>query len=61
MVLAVMVAFLIFRVYQVVRPEPGGEGATKNYIRPGLELSPDANPPGMPPPPPPPPPTEDWS
>lgn len=60
MVLAVMVGFLIFRVYQVVSPASGEEN--KRMPRPpGNELPDDANPPGDPPPPPPPPRTEDWS
>jgi len=60
MVLAVMVAFLIFRVYQVVRPQ-AEEGKDTRYRLPEPEVPSDVPVPGMPPPPPPKPKTEDWS
>lgn len=48
MVLAVMVVFLCFRVYQVVQPSPPPTG-TKNFRPPRSELPPDVETPGTPP------------
>lgn len=57
MVLAVMVAILMFRVYQVLNPPPPPEGALLTPPGPGpLEGGP-----GIPPSPPPPELTDDWS
>lgn len=56
MVLAIMVAILVFRVYQVLNPTPLEQG--KNYRLPG---TPEGIGPGLPPPPPPPELTDDWS
>lgn len=57
MVLAVMVAVLVFRVYQVLNPPPLQVG--KPYRIPGSPE--DGIGPGLPPPPPPPELTDDWS
>ena len=47
MVLAVMVIFLCFRVYQVVQPQPQPPGS--NFQPPRGELPPDVETPGIPP------------
>jgi hypothetical protein len=60
LVLAVMVCFLVLRVYQVVSPQEAGPTA-RPYPLPGKELPPDSPPPGLPPAPPPAPRTADWS
>ncbi len=60
MVLAVMVGFLIFRVYQVVYPP--SDGPTDDVIPPpGRTIPNDVPTPGLPPPVPPPQRTDDWS
>ena len=48
MVLAIMVSFLCFRVYQVVQP-PQTKEAEKNFQPPGNELPLDVETPGVPP------------
>ena len=62
MVLAVMVGFLIFRVYQILYPpEPPG-GVNDGLIRPpSRDLPDDVDTPGIPPQVPPQPRSEDWS
>lgn len=58
MVLAVMVAILVFRVYQVLNPPPITTGPTFQY--PDND-APEGIGPGIPPPPPSPELTDDWS
>jgi len=58
MVLAVMVAILVFRVYQVLNPPPITTGP--NFRIPD-NSPPEGIGPGLPPPPPPPEPTDNWS
>ncbi len=60
MVLAVMVGFLIFRVYTVVSPA-ADEKEGQIPPPPTDKIPDDANLPGDPPPPPPPPRLDDWS
>ena len=59
MVLAIMVIFLCWRVYQVVNPSEGA--APEDFSPPRSELSEDIETPGRPPDVPPPPPRDDWS
>jgi hypothetical protein len=59
MVLAVMVGFLMYRVYQVVNPIVGPEARLPSPPR--SNIGDDVDRPGLPPPPPPPPRTDDWS
>lgn len=61
MVLAVMVCFLMFRVYQVVSPPDDNANSNRLPNPPRRDLPPDVETPGRPPQPPPPPPAQDWS
>lgn len=62
MVLAIMVIFLSFRVYQIVRPpEPPKENVASSFLPPGSQLPPDVVTPGTPPRVPPPPSPENWT
>lgn len=61
MVLAVMVCFLIFRVYQVVRPVGDGGLANNAPIPPASQVPESVDTPGLPPPQPPIDTGEDWS